>query len=230
MLEWASGVSPSIVASMARQDKSAEVPSILTLASIAVVIAALYVAKGVLVPFTLAVLLYEIDISEGAMPQALQVVIIKPSKYLADGVAERFSRGFIRNSTVPYMPSMVPAEVDGMPVETQTIDEYVLTDLQYLKLHSRPEGKRTLVALVGVQSHQFDRALDLAANYWLSVASMNAIQGPKDEQTAAGDHRHCVAASSGRSEGRHRLSPIPQHRAHAALVSARLAACPVDGA
>ena len=42
---------------MTRPEKIAEVPSISTLASIAVVIAALYVAKGVLVPFTLAVLL-----------------------------------------------------------------------------------------------------------------------------------------------------------------------------
>jgi predicted PurR-regulated permease PerM len=42
---------------MARQDKIAEASPILTLASIAVVIAALYLAKGVLVPFTLAVLL-----------------------------------------------------------------------------------------------------------------------------------------------------------------------------
>jgi predicted PurR-regulated permease PerM len=42
---------------MAPKDKVAEVPSILTLASIVVVIAALYVAKTVLVPITLAVLL-----------------------------------------------------------------------------------------------------------------------------------------------------------------------------
>lgn len=42
---------------MPSQVKIAEAPSILTLASVAVVIAALYVAKAVLVPFTLAVLL-----------------------------------------------------------------------------------------------------------------------------------------------------------------------------
>ena len=75
------------------------------------------------------------------MPQALQVVIIKPSKYLADGFVERFRRGFMPNSTVPYMCSMVPVEVAGVPVETQTVDEYVHTDLEYLKLLSRPEGK-----------------------------------------------------------------------------------------
>jgi hypothetical protein len=41
------------------------------------------------------------------MLQSLQVVIIKPSKYLADGHVERFRRGFMPNSTVPYIRSMV---------------------------------------------------------------------------------------------------------------------------
>ena len=111
------------------------------------------------------------------MPQSLQVVIIKPSKYMADGFVERFRRGFMPNSTVPYMRSMVPVEVDGMPVETKTVDEYVHTDLQYLKLLLGPQGKRTLVALVGVQSHQFHRALDLAA-YAQSNGCMTVIGGP----------------------------------------------------
>jgi hypothetical protein len=97
------------------------------------------------------------------MPQSLQVVIIKPSKYMTDGFVERFRRGFMPNSTVPYLRSMVQAEIEGMPVETHAVDEYVHTDLQYLKLLSRSEGNRRLVALVGVQSHQFHRALDLAA-------------------------------------------------------------------
>jgi hypothetical protein len=101
--------------------------------------------------------------AENFMPPSLQVVIIKPSKYMADGVVERFRRGFMPNSTVPYMRSMVPAELDGMPIETHAVDEYVHTDLRYLKLLSPSQEKRTLVALVGVQSHQFHRALDLAA-------------------------------------------------------------------
>jgi hypothetical protein len=111
------------------------------------------------------------------MPQSLQVVIIKPSKYMADGFVERFRRGFMPNSTVPYMRSMVPIEVNGMPIETHTVDEYVHTDLQYLKLLSRPQNKRTLVALVGAQSHQFHRALDLAA-YAQSNGCMTVIGGP----------------------------------------------------
>ena len=111
------------------------------------------------------------------MARSLQVVIVKPSKYMADGFVERFRRGLMPNSTVPYMRSMVPLEVDGMPVETHSVDEYVHTDLEYLKLLSSAEGKPTLVALVGVQSHQFHRALDLAA-YAQSNGCMTVIGGP----------------------------------------------------
>jgi radical SAM superfamily enzyme YgiQ (UPF0313 family) len=92
----------------------------------------------------------------------LRVVIIKPSKYGVNGYVERFRRGFMPNSTVPYIRSMTPASVDGVPVETIAIDEYVQTDLSYLDVLNNP-GQPTLLALVGVQSHQFQRSLDLAA-------------------------------------------------------------------
>ncbi len=97
------------------------------------------------------------------MSQSLQVVIIKPSKYMADGAVERFRRGFMPNSTVPHIRSMTPKEMAHVRNETHAIDEYVYTDLQYLKLLKPTRNARTLVALVGVQSHQFHRALDLAA-------------------------------------------------------------------
>ncbi len=97
------------------------------------------------------------------MFESLRVVIIKPSKYMADGAVERFRRGFMPNSTVPHVRSMVPSEIDGIRTETYAIDEYVYTDLQYLKLLEPTRNARTLVALVGVQSHQFQRSLDLAA-------------------------------------------------------------------
>jgi hypothetical protein len=68
------------------------------------------------------------------------------------------------NSTVPYVRSMTPSDVGGTPVEVHAIDEYVHTDLGYRSLLGRPRGGRTLLALVGVQSHQLHRALDLAAS------------------------------------------------------------------
>src|SRR4029077_8101118 len=94
----------------------------------------------------------------GTMPDPLRVVILKPSKYTADGYVERFRWGVMPNSTMPYVRSMTPVEMGGTQVEAHTIDEYVHTDLGYLSLLSRPLGGRTLLALVGVQSHQFHRA------------------------------------------------------------------------
>lgn len=93
----------------------------------------------------------------------LRVVLVKPSKYGPDGYVERFRWGFMPNSTLRYLASLTPAEVEGSRCEVVTIDEYVHRDLDYLKLLEREPGRRTLLALVGVQSHQFQRALDLAA-------------------------------------------------------------------
>jgi len=92
------------------------------------------------------------------MAQPLRVVIFKPSKYTADGSVERFRWGFMPNNTVPYVRSMTPSRVGGTPIDVYPIDEYVHTDLRYLSLLRRPRGSRTLVALVGVQSHQCQRA------------------------------------------------------------------------
>jgi hypothetical protein len=92
----------------------------------------------------------------------LRVVIIKPSKYGVTGYVERFWRGFMPNSTVRYILSMTPSSIDGVPIEVFAVDEYVHTDLDYLNLIRHPNVP-TLLALVGVQSHQFQRSLDLAA-------------------------------------------------------------------
>ena len=94
--------------------------------------------------------------------QRLRVIVLKPSKYAADGIVERFRRGFMPNSTVPYLASMTPKEIAGASIEVHSIDEYVQTDLRYLGLLQKSETS-TLLALVGVQSHQFQRSLDLAA-------------------------------------------------------------------
>ena len=111
------------------------------------------------------------------MARQLRVIILKPSKYMADGCVERFRWGFMPNSTVPYMRSMTPAVLDDTLVEVHTIDEYVHTDLRYMSLLKRPQGGHTLLALVGVQCHQFHRALDLAA-FARTRGCMAVIGGP----------------------------------------------------
>jgi hypothetical protein len=111
------------------------------------------------------------------MATALRVVIVKPSKYALDGYVERFRWGFMPNSTVPYLRSMIPAAINGTRIEVHAIDEYVHTDLEYMSLLDRPHGGNTLLALVGVQSHQFQRALDLGA-YARANGCMAVIGGP----------------------------------------------------
>jgi hypothetical protein len=96
-------------------------------------------------------------------PSALRVIVLKPSKYGRDGFVERFRRGFMPNSTVAYLKSLTPEAVDGVPCSVTAIDEYVHTDLDYLSLLRPQPPATTVLALVGVQSHQFHRALDLAA-------------------------------------------------------------------
>ena len=111
------------------------------------------------------------------MSNTLRVVILKPSKYTDDGYVERFRRGFMPNSTVPYMRSMTPGSPGGTAAEVHSVDEYVHADLDYLS-HLRPApGVRTLLALVGVQSHQLHRALDLAS-YARSRGCMAVVGGP----------------------------------------------------
>ncbi|MFY9552438.1 MAG: radical SAM protein, partial [Thermoanaerobaculia bacterium] len=109
--------------------------------------------------------------------QELRVVIVKPSKYGVDGSVERFRWGFMPNATVCYLASLTPQRVGDMACAVRSIDEYVQTDLEYLKLFEPSPGTRTLIALVGVQSHQFQRALDLAAHA-VTRGCLAVIGGP----------------------------------------------------
>jgi pyruvate-formate lyase-activating enzyme len=93
----------------------------------------------------------------------LRVVLIKPSKYAIDGSVERFKKGFMPNATLYHIASLTPERIGDIPVTVHTVDEYVWQDLEYLRLLHHDPDVTTLVALVGVQSHQFHRALDLAA-------------------------------------------------------------------
>lgn len=93
----------------------------------------------------------------------LRVVLIKPSKYGLDGSVERFKKGYMPNATLWHIASLTPERIGNIPVSVHTVDEYVWQDLDYLQLLHHDSNVVTLVALVGVQSHQFHRALDLAA-------------------------------------------------------------------
>src|SRR5262245_51995329 len=109
-----------------------------------------------------------------APADGLRVVIVKPSKYDPDGWVERFRRGFMPNATVRYLASLTPPSVGSAPCVVRCVDEYVERDLGYFDALG---GEGTLVALVGVQTHQFQRALDLAA-IAVSRGAMAVVGGP----------------------------------------------------
>ncbi len=95
----------------------------------------------------------------------LKVVLIKPSKYAVDGYVDRFKLGFMPNATLNHIAGLTPKHIDSVQIITHTIDEYVRDSLDYLEL-LKPDPDpncTTLLALVGVQTHQFHRALDLTA-------------------------------------------------------------------
>lgn len=93
--------------------------------------------------------------------ETFRILLVKPSKYAPDGYVERFRKGFMPNATLLHLKSMTPPEFGDRRVVVDTIDEYTQTNLRYLDL-LRPETC-SLLAMVGVQSHQMHRALDLTA-------------------------------------------------------------------
>ncbi len=108
----------------------------------------------------------------------LEVVLLKPSKYRFDGMVERFESGFMPNATLCHIAALTPEEINGVKVSVRYVDEYVQTDIGYLTLlHGSPDVI-TLLALVGVQSHQFHRAIDLAAYAIKHAVPHVVIGGP----------------------------------------------------
>jgi radical SAM superfamily enzyme YgiQ (UPF0313 family) len=93
-------------------------------------------------------------------PARLRVVLIKPSKYCTDGFVERFRWGYMPNGTLPHLRSLTPARLEETDLDVYSVDECVEARTDYLRLLDSGRT-RTLVALVGVQSHQAHRALDL---------------------------------------------------------------------
>ena len=102
----------------------------------------------------------------------LEVVIIKPNGYGPDpkgkGHVLRYRFGTMPNGTLPHLASLIPKEMHGVPIAINAlIDEYVEIDseLSYLKHLQKPMDRshRKLVLVCGIQSWQFQRAMDLAA-------------------------------------------------------------------
>ena len=96
------------------------------------------------------------------------VVLIKPSKYDDDGYVIRFWKGVLPSNTLNVLHGLTEdikaRQVFGrLPIEVTTFDETAeKVPLNKIIRWSQEPGTKLLVCLVGVQTNQFPRALDMA--------------------------------------------------------------------
>ncbi len=99
------------------------------------------------------------------------VVLIRPSRYDDDGYVVRHWRGTLPSNTLSCLHSLTEDAVasgafGGTKVRVEVIDEIVSrVDPAALGRRFRRRGTKVVVGLVGVQTNQFPRAQDLAAQF-----------------------------------------------------------------
>ena len=104
-------------------------------------------------------------------PQVFKIVLIKPSHYDADGYVIQWWRSTIPSNSLASVYGLLTecadAQVLGPDVEIE-IDAYdecnTIIDVKGT-IRQDPRGGRGFVGLVGVQSNQYPRALDLAREF-----------------------------------------------------------------
>lgn len=104
----------------------------------------------------------------GRKIERLQIVLIKPSKYDDDGYVIRFWKSVLPSNTLNVLHGLtediIQRRVFGkLPIDVVTFDETAeKVPLKKIVRWSREPGTKLLVCLVGVQTNQFPRALDIA--------------------------------------------------------------------
>jgi radical SAM superfamily enzyme YgiQ (UPF0313 family) len=99
------------------------------------------------------------------------VVLIKPSKYDDDGYVIRFWKGVLPSNTLNVLHGLTEdikaRQVFGaLPIQVTTFDETAeKVPLAKIVRWSREPGTNLLVCLVGVQTNQFPRAMDMAKTF-----------------------------------------------------------------
>src|SRR5262245_60130014 len=108
------------------------------------------------------------------MPMAIEkfhIVLIKPSKYDDDGYVIRFWKGVLPSNTLNVLHGLTDdvrqRRVFGaLPIEVTTFDETAeKVPIRKIVRWGKEPGTRLLVCLVGVQTNQFPRALDMARRF-----------------------------------------------------------------
>jgi radical SAM superfamily enzyme YgiQ (UPF0313 family) len=116
-----------------------------------------------------------------ALTQKLRVVLIKPSKYDDDGYVIRFWKGVLPSNTLNVLHGLTDdvrqRRIFGdLPIEVTTFDETAeKVPTNKVLSWGREPGTRLLVCMVGVQTNQFPRALDMARIF--RAAGITVIMG-----------------------------------------------------
>src|SRR5213594_617279 len=110
-----------------------------------------------------------------------RIVLIKPSKYDDDGYLIRFWKGVLPSNTLNVLHGLTDDVKErrvfgALPIEVTTFDETAekLPINRIIRWGHEP-GTKLLVCLVGVQTNQFPRALDLARSF--RAAGIDVIMG-----------------------------------------------------
>jgi len=103
-----------------------------------------------------------------APARKFRVVLIKPSKYDDEGYVIRFWKGVLPSNTLNVLHGLTDdvrqRRVFGdLPIEVTTFDETAeKVPIKKILRWGREPGTQLLVCMVGVQTNQFPRALDMA--------------------------------------------------------------------
>lgn len=99
----------------------------------------------------------------------LDITLVRPTNYTDDGYPIQMRVGVIRSNTLTHMSALARDLVNypffkGLPVRVRLIDEAIQrVPVKDIVRQSKRPGVKTIVMIVGVQSGQYPRALDIAA-------------------------------------------------------------------
>ena len=101
----------------------------------------------------------------------LDVTLIRPTNYTDDGYPIKTRIGVIRSNTLTQIGTLVGDLVNepflkGVTLKIRKIDEAIeWIPVKEIVRHSKLPGVKSIVMLVGVQSNQYPRALDVASKF-----------------------------------------------------------------
>ena len=111
----------------------------------------------------------------------LRVVLIKPSKYDDDGYVIRFWKGVLPSNTLNVLNGLTEAVKErkvlgNVSIEICRFDETAeKVPVKKIIRWSRRQGTKVVVGLVGVQTNQYPRAMDMGRQF--RAAGLDVIMG-----------------------------------------------------